>query len=319
MEKAIRTLNVQFAYKPEIINKKNLKKRSGFIVAGMGGSALSAGLLKDAFPSLGVMIHRNYGLPNVSSKELKNHLFIASSYSGNTEEVIDALSAARKAKLAVAVVATGGKLLKIAIDNKLPYIQMPDHGIQPRMALGFSCVALLKLMGKEAELRKISALASLDSDKFETAGRNLAGKLLGKIPVVYASDKNGYLAYTWKIKFNETAKVPAFYNVFPELNHNEMVGFSGEGEAKKITEKFFFLFLRDKKDDPRVRRRMEVLEDVFKNIGMDFAVIDSDGKNDPERIFSSLMLADWVTYYLAYKYGVDPEAVPLVERFKKLL
>ena len=319
MEKAIRTLNVQFAYKPEIINKKNLKKKSGFIVAGMGGSALSAGLLKNAFPNLNIAVHRNYGLPNVPIKELKDHLFIVSSYSGNTEEAIDALSAARKAKLAVAVVATGGKLLKIAIDNKLPYVQMPDHGIQPRMALGFSCIALLKLMGKETEIRKMSALATLDSDKFEAAGRTLAGKLLGKIPVVYASDKNGSLAYTWKIKFNETAKIPAFSNIFPELNHNEMVGFSGEGETKKITEKFFFLFLRDKKDDSRVRRRMEVLEDVFKDLRLDFATIDSDGKNDPERIFSSLMLADWVTYYLAYKYGADPEAVPLVEKFKKLL
>ena len=98
-----------------------------------------------------------------------------------------------------------------------------------------------------------------------------------------------------------------------------MVGFSGEGETKKITEKFFFLFLKDKKDDSRIRRRMEVLEDVFKDLRLDFTTIDSDGKNDPERIFSSLMLADWVTYYLAYKYGADPEAVPLVEKFKKLL
>jgi len=319
MERAIRTSNKQFAYKPEVVNKKNLKKKSGFIVTGMGGSALSAGLLKNTFPNLDIIVHRNYGLPNIPLKELKNHLFIASSYSGNTEEVIDSLSAARKAKLAVAVVATGGKLLKIAIDNKLPYVQLPDENIQPRMALGLSAKALLKIMGKEAELKKISALETLDPGKFEAAGRILAGKLFGRIPVIYASDKNGSLAYTWKIKFNETAKIPAFYDVLPELNHNEMTGFGGEGEARKISEKFFFLFLKEKKDDPRIRRRMEVLEDILRGLGFSFEVIDTDGKNDAEKVFSSLMLADWTSYYLAYKYGADPEAVPLVEKFKKLL
>lgn len=319
MENAIRTSNKQFAYKPEIVNAKNLKKKSGFIVAGMGGSALSAGLLKCAFPDLDIIIHRNYGLPEIPLKELKNHLFIASSYSGNTEEIIDALSAARKAKLAVAVIATGGKLLKVAIDNKLPYIELPDGGIQPRMALGLSAKALLKLMGKESELKKTTALAALDPNKFETAGRTLAEKLMGRIPLIYSSKKNSSLAYTWKIKFNETGKIPAFYNVLPELNHNEMTGFGGEGEAKKISEKFYFLFLRDKKDSPRIRRRIEVLEDILRSLNLDFEVIDTDGKNDLERIFSSLMLADWAAYYLAYKYGSDPEAVPLVEKFKKLL
>lgn len=319
MEIAIRNSSKQFAYKPEIVNKKNFKKKSGFVVAGMGGSALSAGLLKCAMPALDLIIHRNYGLPGIPLKELKNHLFIASSYSGNTEEVIDALSTARKAKLVVAVITTGGKLLKIAVENKLPYIQLPDNGIQPRMALGLFAKALLKFMGQDTELKKITALTALDPSKFEFSGKALAEKLFGRIPVIYASEKNNSLAYTWKIKLNETGKIPAFYNIFPELNHNEMTGFSGEGEARKISEKFFFLFLRDKKDNPRIRRRMEVLEDILKSENFDFEILDSDGKGDLERIFSSLMLADWVAYYLAYKYGSDPEAVPLVEKFKKLL
>jgi glucose/mannose-6-phosphate isomerase len=127
------------------------------------------------------------------------------------------------------------------------------------------------------------------------------------------------LAYTWKIKFNETGKTPAFCNVLPELNHNEMAGFGGEGGAKKLSEKFFIIILKDKKDHPRILRRIEALEDILKSVGVDFEVAELQGKNEPEKIFSSLTLADWTAYYLAYKYGSDPEAVPLVERFKKML
>lgn len=309
----------QFSYSPEVVNKRNLKKKKGFIIAGMGGSALAGSLLKCALPELDITVHKNYGLPALPAKELKNKLFIASSYSGNTEEVLDAIAAAKKAKLAIAVVATGGKLLKFAIENKLPYVELPDYGIQPRMALGLSAKALLCLMGQNSALKKISELVSLDPGRSEKDGQSLAQKLLNHIPVVYSSERNSAVAYTWKLKFNETGKVPAFYNVFPELNHNEMIGFDGMGGAKELSQMFAFVFLRDKKDNPRVKRRMEVMEDLLKEKGLQFEVVDLDGKNDFERVFSSFALVDWAAYYLAYRYGSDPEAVPMVEQFKKLL
>ncbi|MDO8504455.1 MAG: SIS domain-containing protein [Candidatus Liptonbacteria bacterium] len=318
MKEAIKNFGKQFAFNPEIKNQRNLRKKKAFIVAGMGGSALAADLLRVWDSKLKLIIHRNYGLPNLSKAELADYLFIASSYSGNTEEVLDALREARKAKMAVAVVATGGKLLREAEKGNLPYIKLPDKGIQPRMALGISAKAILKLMGNELGLKKISKLTGLRPEIFEKKGKALSKKLAGFIPVIYASQRNMAVAYTWKIKFNETGKVPAFANRFPELNHNEMTGFDGKGEANKLAKKFYFIILRDRDDDRRISRRMEVIGNLLKKRNLKFETINLEA-SEFHKIFNSLLLADWTAYYLAHHYGSDPEAVPMVEQFKKLL
>jgi len=318
MENAIKSFPKQFSFKPEIKNLRNLPKKNAFIVAGMGGSALAADLLKVWDPKADIIVHRNYGLPDMVRAELQNYLFVASSYSGNTEEVLDALAEARKVEMAVAIITTGGKLLHEAEKYKLPYIELPDYGIQPRMALGLSAKAILKLMDDVAGLEKISKLTDLKPETYEEPGRALSKKLDGYVPIIYASQKNMPLAYTWKIKFNETGKVPAFANRFPELNHNEMTGFGGNGEAEDLAKKFYFIFLRDKSDDERIRRRMEVMEDLLRERYLDFEIVDLEG-DAFHKIFGSLMLADWAAYYLAYHYGSDPEAVPMVEQFKKML
>ena len=318
MEQAIKSFPKQFSFKPEIKNLSTLQKKNSFIVAGMGGSALAADLLRAWNPKLDLLIHRNYGLPEIQKGRLGEYLFIASSYSGNTEEILDGLAEALKRGMAAAVVTTGGKLLKEAVKNKLPYILLPSDGIQPRMALGLSAKAILKFMDETGGLEKISKLTDLKPEIYEESGRALAKKLDGYIPVVYASQRNMPVAYTWKIKFNETGKIPAFANRFPELNHNEMTGFDGNGEAKDLSEKFYFLFLRDRADDPRIRRRMEVMEDLLRERKLKFEAIDLEG-DEFHKIFGSLLVADWAAYYLAYHYGSDPEAVPMVEKFKKLI
>lgn len=318
MEYAIKNFPKQFSFKPEIKNLSTLQKKNSFIIAGMGGSALAADLLKAWNPKLDIVVHRNYGLPEIQKGRFGEYLFIASSYSGNTEEVLDGLSEAMKRDMAVAVITTGGKLMREAVKNKLPYIELPEDGIQPRMALGLSAKAMLKLMDETAGLEKISKLTDLKPESYEEPGRTLAKKLDGYVPIVYASERNMPVAYTWKIKFNETGKIPAFANRFPELNHNEMTGFDGSGETKELSGKFYFIILRDKADDLRIRRRMEIMEDLFKERGLKFETIDLEG-DEFHKIFGSLLLADWTAYYLAYHYGSDPEAVPIVEKFKKLL
>lgn len=286
------------------------------MVTGMGGSALSAGLIKAANPKADVIIHRNYGLPKLAPKDLKERLLIVSSYSGNTEEELDDFAAAKRLKLPMAVVSTGGKLLRAAMREKLPYVELPHLGIQPRMALGFSAKALLRLMGDTKGERDIRKLSGLSTDAADPLGYSLAEKLVGKVPVIYASEANEPIAYTWKIKFNETGKVPAFHNILPELNHNEMTGFDGKGESARLAQGFFFILLKDRSDHPRIKRRMEVLADMLRERKLGAEEIELLG-NGYEKIFSSFPLADWASYYLAYKYGSDPEAVPMVEEFKK--
>jgi len=308
------------SYQPEIENQENLIKKSGLVIVGMGGSNLAPGLLQIWKPNLNITIWRDYGLPDWTPEKLKDKLIVLSSYSGNTEETIDAFKTARERNLPMAVISTGGKLLSLAIENSVPYIKLPDTGIQPRSALGLSVKAFLKLMGEEGELEKINELAeSLKPKDYEKDGKMLAEKVKNHIPVIYASKCNSSLAYGWKIKFNETGKIPAFYNVFPELNHNEMNGFDVKNANKALCNKFYFIFLKDKEDDPRILKRMEVLEKLYEQRGLRIEKLELGEGNVWRKIFSSLVLADWTAYYTALEYGLESEQVSMVEEFKKLI
>ncbi|MDZ4284792.1 MAG: SIS domain-containing protein [Patescibacteria group bacterium] len=297
-----------------------------FILCGMGGSALAAGLLRVHNPRVDLLVHRDYGLPRVPEYFLRESLIVASSYSGNTEETIDAFECARKAGLHVAAVTTSGKLLELAREHGAPHIVLPSTGIQPRMAVGLMIKALAKLAGDESALTSLTALAeTFHPSAFESEGQALAEALVGKVPVVYASTVNLPLAYTWKITFNETGKIPAFCHVFPELNHNEMTGFdtpeSGGPRFEDIREglnaPFAFIFLKDPADEPRIVKRMAVLEQLYRVRGLPVQTIALASGGGFEKIFSSLILASWAALYTAANYGLESTGVPMVEEFKK--
>ena len=320
MYEAIRDFAKQFEFEPRVVNEKKLKKFKKFIVAGMGGSHLAADLLKVWYPDLDLYIHKDYGLPPLAGEDLKNSLIIASSYSGNTEEAISVYDAALKNNLPLAAVASGGKLLDLAKKNGIPYIKLPDIGIEPRAALGFSIKAILKLIDDEHGLKEAQNLAALLRPMdLEKEGQNLASILKGKVPIIYSSTNNLGLAYNWKIALNETGKIPAFYNVFPELNHNEMTSFDVTGPTQSLSKNFHFLILKDLSDGSRILKRMEVLERLFRDRKFPVTVIELSGKTKLHKIFNSFILANWSALYTAKEYGVDPEEVPLVEEFKKLI
>jgi len=320
MYEAIKNFNKQFLFEPKIENQANFLKKSSFIVVGMGGSAHAADLLKIWKPGLQMAVRRDYGLPELPPEELKNKLIILSSYSGNTEEVIDAFHKAEEKNLSMAVIATGGKLLALAKENSVPYIKLPDTGIQPRSALGFSIKAFLKFIGEEDALGKISALATtLNPDDYEKSGKALAEEMKNYVPVIYASGRNFSLAYNWKIKLNETGKIPAFYNVFPELNHNEINGLDVKDSTRELCNKFYFIFLKDATDNPKILKRMEVTEKLYTDRHLPVQTLELAEKDIWLKIFSSLTLADWVAYYTARQYGLNPDRVPIVEELKKLI
>ncbi len=310
----------QFDYEPKIENAGKLKKAGKFLVMGMGGSHLAADILKDWHPELDIIIHSDYGLPALREKDLKERLVILSWYSGGTEETIDTFNLARAKHLNVAVLAARGKLINLADKFKVPYVQMPDLHMQPRMATGLSLKAMLALMGERAWLSEAKELATLlHTSREEHRGRDLAKRLHGAVPVIYASDRNRAIAYNWKIKFNETGKIPAFYNVVPELNHNEMMGFDAKGRTLPLSRHFHFVFLKDGGDDRRITQRFSVLEKLYKDRGFKVEVVLLQGKNEIHKIFNALSLADWTAYFTAGLYGVAPEPVDMVEEFKGMI
>jgi glucose/mannose-6-phosphate isomerase len=320
MYEAIKNFNKQFLYNPEIVNIDKLVKTSSFIVVGMGGSALAPLLLKTWKTKIDIIIHRDYGLPEFLEEQLKNKLIILSSYSGNTEEVIDAFYKAKEQNLNMAVITTGGKLLTLSKENNIPYIELPNTGIQPRSALGLSIKAFLKFLGEEDELKKITELVTtLNPTDYESNGKILAEKIKNHIPVIYSSNNNSSIIYNWKIKLNETGKIPAFYNVFPELNHNEMTGFDVKDSTSGLSNKFHFIILKDEKDHPEIFKRIEVLGKLLKDRNFQVEILELVGRDTWHKIFSSLVLADWTAYYTALQYGLESEQVPMVEEFKKLI
>lgn len=320
MKDAIKNFPKQFEFDPKIENESNLKRKDSFILAGMGGSHLAADVLRSLDPYVDLVIHRNYGLPKLKDKELRERLVIVSTYSGNTEEAISAFIEAQKKGLSLVAICKGGKLLELAKKHSVPYIQLPDTDIQPRSALGFSFLAILKMMGKEKELKDAQSIGvKLDALLYEKQGKELAKKLIDKVPIIYASFRNKSIAYNWKIKINETAKIPAFYNVFPELNHNEMTGFDVQDSTRKLSEPFHFIFLKDVKDDRKIQIRMEVLKSLYEKKGFSVEMVELDNSSMINRIFSSLLLADWTALYISKHYGTESEQVPMVEEFKKLI
>ncbi len=319
MEEAIKNFAKQFEWKPEIQNAGAFRTAQRLVLAGMGGSHLAADLLTAYDPNIAVHVHRDYGVPAVGG-DLKEVLFVASSYSGNTEETLDFAREALRLKRNLALVAVGGKLIDFARKNKLPYIVLPDTGIQPRSALGFSITALATFLGDTKMRSELSTLSTkLEPAALRAAGESLAKTLLGFIPVIYSSARNQGVAYNWKIKFNETGKSPAFYNVFPELNHNEMTGFDVTPSTAALSEKFHFIFLTDAADHPQIQKRMAVCRKLYENRGLPVTAVPLSGATVFEKIFNSLLLADWVAFHTALSYGVSPDGVPMVEEFKKLI
>lgn len=317
MERALRDFPRQFEFEPVVENAEALEPRDKFVIAGMGGSCLAPDLLHVWRPELDIIAHRDYGLPAI---DLNDRLIIASSYSGNTEETLDAFATALDRRLPVVAIGVGGELLKLASANRVPFIRIPDTGIQPRSALGFNLVALMALVGDDAGMSELRGLRySLDNNTCSAHGAALASLLRDRVPLVYASERNRGVAYNWKIKFNEGAKIPAFMNVFSELNHNEMTGFDRIPVTAPLSERFHYIFLTDPEDDPRVQRRMEVCRDLYVARGLAVEVVPLEGASVWQRILTSLLTADWTALRLAEAYGTEPEQVPMVEEFKRLI
>lgn len=293
-----------------------LKRPKKIFIAGMGGSVLSGEILKIYFENAKIkfplFLHRDYQLPYLAEKK---DLIIAISYSGNTEETISAFNEALKKKLKLVAITSGGKLSDLCQKNKIPLVLLPS-GIPPRLSLGYQFSALLKIMinleiAPDCSDQILNLEKKLKPRVLENQGKILAKKLINKIPLIYSSWRNFALSYIWKIKFNENSKTPAFANFFPELNHNEMVGF------EKNLKKFYFLILKDQNDHPRIKKRMDLTSEILKAKGLEGEILEIKGENFFEKIFSNLILADWVSYYLAIHYGIDPTPVKIVEEFKK--
>ena len=296
------------------------------IVTGMGGSALAAGIAKVWLP-LGVPFEvvRHYELPAYVSEET---LVIASSYSGNTEETLSALANAEMRGAHIAVIASGGRLAEVAREREYPLAVLPS-GIQPRMAVAYNLRALthfLELYGlakgaseelaaNEAWLRDAVKSWRPEVSTGDNYAKQLALEAVGKTPVIYGGALTGPVAYKWKISFNENAKNTAFYNEFPEFNHNEFIGWS----SHPVDKPFAIFDLMSELEHPQIRKRFEVSEKLLSGKRPKATIITLQGDNLIGQMMWGCILADFVSIYVAILNNVDPTPVDLIEKFKKEL
>ena len=300
------------------------------VIFGMGGSAISGDLVKAvAEPECPVPInvYREYDVPAYVGPST---LVVASSYSGNTEETLSACRAAAERGAAIVAITTGGVLARWAEGRGWPLIRIPG-GLAPRAALGYSLVPLLLLLArvglvadKRAELEEaITVLRSLRSELAPEVpaegnlAKQLALRLHGKLPLIYGTGGwRGAVAYRWKCQINENAKAPAWCNTFPELNHNETVGWE---VPKSVTGLVELVLLRDRGDSPRINRRIEVTVDIMRPAISGVTEVWSRGESELARLLSLIYIGDFTSAYLALLNGVDPTPVRVIDRLKQEL
>lgn len=317
LKDALARFREQFDYQPVIENRDLLRRYKHTIVCGMGGSHLAPWFLQVYGNRTDIIIHRDYGLPNLSSEVYQDALVILSSHSGGTEEVLDSGREALARGLPIAASSTGGKLIEFARKHSIPHVVFPHMDLQPRVAAPLSLLAVTALLqdtALEAEIR--AAGLAIDSHAHASEGARIGALLTQKVPLIYASAANAPLAYIWKIKINETGKVPAFQNVFPEMNHNELCGFDVVESTRAISAQMHAIFLEDSADHPRNQKRMQAAAEILVSKGIPVERVQLSGEGFT-KLFNTANMADWVALTLAGNYGVPDEAVPLIEDFKK--
>lgn len=301
---------------------------NGVVVCGMGGSAIGGDLVRTLVESSSPVpfyINRSYSLPSWVSKQ---SLVVVSSYSGGTEETLSAYTEARKRNATIVCITSGGTVLEIAQQKGHKYIVIPG-GLQPRAALGYSFGPLLRIASEiglvsvdhsgvgvsiAESRRRVQRLSGPNG----SAAIELADDMRGNIPVIYSGV--GLLEAVnlrWRTQIHENAKTMAYGNVFPELDHNEIM--SLEAAPEDLRGRLAVITLRDKDDHSQVQRRMDITRDILSpGIGK-WIDIDSEGDSKLGRMLSFIQLGDWVSFWLAMQLEVDPSPVGSIQQLKKML
>ncbi len=304
----------------------NRSKIKNIIVTGLGGSAIGGDLMSNFSRNdlrVPYAVNRNYNLPVYASGET---LVIASSYSGNTEETISALNDAIRMKCQVVCITTGGKIEEIAKSNRFP-VAILQSGFQPRYALWVNFFTLLKifhtlkLVPDQTEFVKqvINHLKNRGEEysKEKNEALQLAEKLVGFIPLVYAvSDYTSVVAARMKGQFNENSKLHSFYSSYPELDHNEIMGWESFNVQKTNLK---LINILDNEYHPQVSKRFQITTEIIEKSGCEAINIKSKEKNFGLRLIDLIYLGDWATYYLAVLRGFDPTSIGNINYLKEHL
>jgi len=292
----------------------------GLIVCGMGGSAIGGVLARAALGDrlgLPMLIFRDYELPPWTSPD---RAILCSSYSGDTEETLACFDAAEAIGAHRIVATTGGALAEAARRADVPVIGLPG-GLQPRHSVGYGFTVACEIAallgaapGMRTEIDTAAAHLEEGRDSLIAKAGEIAEQLTGSVPLIYGCDVTVPVAYRWKTQINENAKQHAFDHQLPELDHNEIVGWSADGPAQ-----FAAVFLTDSDQHPRQRERAELTAKLIEPSATAVVFAETEGETRLERLLWAVMVGDLVSLHLAAHNCVDPGPIEMIDRLKQEL
>jgi glucose/mannose-6-phosphate isomerase len=308
---------------PETVSHKNI------VVVGMGGSAIGGEILhdwlRDTLP-IPIEVCRDYTLPAYVNKDT---LVFVNSYSGNTEETLTAFLTAIRRKCTVVAVTSGGQLEAFCKKLRVPHVIIPE-GLQPRVAIPYMFFPLPVLMEKmgilsniddelEEAIQVLERAVKVNAPDVPTSknkAKQLAQELMETIPLIYGFRQYSSVAHRLKAQFNENSKVPSKSEVFPELNHNETVGYEA---PESLTKKMSIILIRDPQEPPEIRNRIETTTNLVFNRAKKVLEIKAEGQGKLAKIFSVMCTGDFASVYLAILQNKNPTPVKIIERLKSEL
>lgn len=320
----------QLEYAYELSDWQPSQSITNIVHSGMGGSALWA-LLSRSWPGYTVPFEvvRDYDIPPYASAST---LFVAASYSGNTEETLSSLAQAEAKGAQIVVMTSGGKLEEIAQEKNYLLISLPKID-KPRYGALYGLKGLVSLTeklgltqpGATAELTSTAAflkeavqtwLPTVPTEK--NNAKALALEVMGKSPVMYAAGLLTPAAHKWKISFNENAKNVAWEYAFPEFNHNEFTGWT----SHPIDKPYAVMYLQSSYDNDRIKKRFSLSDKLLSGRWPAPHSVNAEGETPLQQLLWTVALGDFVSLYTAFLNGTSPIDIgdkDIIERFKKEL
>ena len=308
---------------------KDYSQVNKVIILGMGGSAIGGDLVRSLVENetpTQIIVCRDYDLPKYVDEKT---LIIASSYSGMTEETLSAFEQAFDTKAKKLAVTAGGKLKSLCDTMGVPVFSY-DYKAQPRAALPFSFFILLGMLQKlnlipnksrdfEETCAKLNALAERIDENVPTSqnpAKLLAKNLYGRLALIYGAGITAEVAHRWKTQLNENSKTLAFYEVFSELNHNAVVGYS---LPEELTHQTMVILLDSNLLQERISLRYSITQQLLEQAGIYYQVLNGEGASAMSQMLSLVLFGDYVSLYLAMLNQVDPTPVKAIDFLKNKL
>lgn len=321
MDQMIAGFSKQIRSAIEIGEKAKLTKASApilnMVVSGLGGSGIGATMVRDLIGeelSIPMIVNKNYDIPAFVDN---NTLVVISSYSGNTEETLEALDHAVEKNAKIICISSGGKISDFAQKHGLDLITIKGTD-SPRANLSLSLVQILYILNFNGfiadtfrdRLQDVITMLDFNDEQIRAKGKELAESLHDKLPIIYAPSGYEGTAIRWRQQINENGKMLAWHHVIPEMNHNELVGWRTKDDNLAV----IFFDIDDVYD--RIKTRIRINKEITEKYTKHVYEIDAMGSNKFEKTFYLTYLGDWLSFYLSEKRGVDAVEVDVIDFLK---